>query len=383
MQTALLVLAGVSVLVHLITNLDALLGGRRIRRLADAPVDDAPLPSVSVVIAARNEERNLESALRSVLGQDHGDLEVIVVDDRSTDRTSEILARLAAEHERLTVVRVEQLPEGWLGKNHALQRGAERARGELLLFTDADVVMEPETVRLAVSHLVREGLDHLTLGPRIEIPTRALEALIGGFSVFFCLWARPWKARDPGSHRYVGIGAFNLVRVGAWRAAGTHAAIRMRIDDDMMLGKILKREGRTQELLIGGRMIRVEWYPSAPALVRGLSKNAYAGFEFRTWAVVLATLLQLALYVWPWLALVLTDGWVRLLDALCVGLMGIYFLGSNLESGVRPRFFLAFPLVVLVLVYAQWRSMLKALWHGHVEWRGTRYLLRELRSARV
>ena len=173
------------------------------------------------------------------------------------------------------------------------------------------------------------------------------------------------------------------MRAAAWRAAGTHAAIRMRIDDDMMLGKILKREGRTQELLIGGEMVQVEWYPTARALVRGLTKNAFAGVNFSVTAVVLWTVLQLTVHVWPWIGVVAGSGWLSALNAGSVALMGVYFVGTCRGSGVRPWLLPTLPLCVLVLVYVQWRSMIAALWRGHVEWRGTRYPLSELRASRV
>lgn len=382
MHVLLLSLAAVTLALHALALLDAWRGNRRMRHLDALPGEGDP-PSVSVVIAARDEEHRLEQALRSVLAQDHPRLEVIVVDDRSSDGTAQILRRMREQHPLLEVLRVDELPSGWLGKTHAQQRGAEAARGELLLFTDADVVFEPSAVRRAALYLAREGLDHLTVAPRVLAPTRAVEALVGAFTVLFCLWARPWRARDPRSGNYVGIGAFNLVRAAAWRAAGTHAAIRMRIDDDMMLGKILKREGRTQELLVGGEMVQVEWYPNARALVRGLTKNAFAGVDFSVIAVLLWTVLQITVHVWPWIGVVAGTGWLSALNAGSVALMGLYFVGTCRASGVRPWLLPTLPLGVLVLVYVQWRSMIAALWRGHVEWRGTRYPLSELRASRV
>ena len=212
----LLSLAAVTLALHVSALLDAWRGNRRMRHLSELPGEGDP-PSVSVVIAARDEEHRLEQALRSVLAQDHPHLEVIVVDDRSSDGTADILRRLQEQHPLLRVLRVDELPSGWLGKTHAQQRGGEAAQGELLLFTDADVVFEPSAVRLAALYLARERLDHLTVAPRVLAPTRPVEALVGAFTVLFCQWSRPWRARDPRSHHYVGIGAFNLVRAAPGR----------------------------------------------------------------------------------------------------------------------------------------------------------------------
>jgi len=122
--------------------------------LASIPVeDDQPLPTVSVVIPARNEERNLEQALESVLALDYPDLEIIVVNDRSTDRTGVILEKMAEQDPRLTVVTIDSLPAGWIGKPYALHRGAQHARGEFILFTDADIVFDPSTLRKTMAHV--------------------------------------------------------------------------------------------------------------------------------------------------------------------------------------------------------------------------------------
>src|SRR3954451_9899572 len=146
----LLLLALATLLAHLATAVRILRGNRSIRFLRELPPIDGPLPRVSILIPARNEERNLEEALRSVLALDYDNLEIDVVDDRSTDRTGEILDRMAAAAPRLRGVHVRELPAGWLGKNHALWLGAGKASGDFLLFTDADVVLEPSALRRAV-----------------------------------------------------------------------------------------------------------------------------------------------------------------------------------------------------------------------------------------
>ncbi|HYW07556.1 MAG TPA: glycosyltransferase, partial [Longimicrobium sp.] len=178
---ALLILAALAaMLVELIR------GNRHLGFLARVPtLDDADLPMVSAIVAARDEERGMEAALRSLLAQDLARFEVIVVDDRSTDRTGEILDRMAAAEPRLRVLHVAELPAGWLGKNHALHLGAAEARGELLVFTDADIVMTPDTMRRAASHAVRRRLDHLTMAPRLHMPGFLLQAFGVVFGIFF------------------------------------------------------------------------------------------------------------------------------------------------------------------------------------------------------
>jgi cellulose synthase/poly-beta-1,6-N-acetylglucosamine synthase-like glycosyltransferase len=209
-------------------------------------------PFVSVVVAARDEREAVEAALRSLLEQDYpGRLEVIAVDDRSTDGTGDIMAGLAAGRSgRLRHLRVDGLPEGWLGKNHALWVGAGEAEGGWLLFTDADVRFGPDCVELAVRHAVNEGLDHLALAPELVSRGTALKSFVAAFVLAFEVTQRPWRVSDSDAKESVGVGAFNLVRREAYEGAGTHEAVRMRPDDDLRLGRALKEAGFRQAVLI-------------------------------------------------------------------------------------------------------------------------------------
>jgi cellulose synthase/poly-beta-1,6-N-acetylglucosamine synthase-like glycosyltransferase len=144
--------------------------------------------------------------------------------------------RVAEQYPALVQSHIDSLPDGWLGKNHALQKGAEQAAGEYILFTDADVVFEPRTVRRAVAHAIEQQIDHLTVLPQIQMPSLLLESFVVKFARFFLLYFKPWKAPDQNSSAYLGIGAFNLVRAEAYRDAGLHEPIRMRPDDDVQLG---------------------------------------------------------------------------------------------------------------------------------------------------
>jgi hypothetical protein len=383
MDTALFALALGTFLVYLALSFEVIRGNRSIRFLKDVPPLSGKLPRVSIVIPARNEERNLEEALRSVLAQDYPNLEFVVVDDRSTDRTGEILDRLAAADPRLRVVHVTGLPPGWLGKNHALHLGSEGASGDCLLFTDADVVMDPSTVSRAVGFLEREGLDHVTVSPEIERPSVLFEMFIGAFSFFFALFVKPWKARDPESGKHVGIGAFNLVRAASWRAAGGHRAIALRPDDDLKLGKLLKKNGFRQEFLFGQGLVRVEWYASVRELIHGTTKNSFAAVDYSLPVVIASTAAQLALNVWPFLGLFLTAGPTRLLNAATVLAILLLCAVNAPLAGVRRWSGLGYPVASLLFLFILWRSTLVTLWTGGIDWRGTHYPLAELKANKV
>jgi cellulose synthase/poly-beta-1,6-N-acetylglucosamine synthase-like glycosyltransferase len=383
MGVFLLLLALATLIAHVAIAIQVQLGNRSIRSLRDLPPLADPLPRVSIIIPARNEERNLEEALRSILALDYDNLEIDVVDDRSTDRTGEILDRMAMADPRLRIVHVRELPPGWLGKNHALWLGAEKATGEFLLFTDADIVMDPSALRRAVGAMVAGRLDHLTATPDIERPSALFEMFIGAFSLFFTLFTKPWKAKDPESPSHIGIGAFNLVRASAYRAAGGHRAIAMRPDDDLKLGKLLKKNGFRQDFVFGQGMLRVEWYASVRELIQGLMKNAFSGVDYRVWVVVVSTVAQLVVLVWPFLALILTSGATRWLNlASVLVLLALCWINAPL-AGVRRWHGLGFPLATLLFLYIVWRAMVLTLWRDGIDWRGTHYPLAELKANKV
>lgn len=356
-------------------------GALSLRRLHEVqPVPDAEAPPVSVVIAARDEERDVERALASVLAQRYGPLEVVVVDDRSADATGAILDRMAAADPRLRVVHVAELPPGWLGKNHALHVGAAGARGEYLLFTDADVVMEPDAVARAVAYARGHGIDHLAAGPRVEMPSLPLRVFVVLFTLFFSIAFRPWKVRDPRSPAHIGVGAFNLVRTAAYRAAGGHRPIAMRPDDDLKLGKLMKKHGFRQDFVVATESLRVEWYRTFGELVRGLMKNGFAGVDYRLRLVVAATVAQLLVFVLPWAAVWFTGGAAQLLFGAAVALAFGMYAGAARAQGVSPLYGLLFPVATLAFLYIVWRAAIVTLARGGIEWRGTHYPLDELRA---
>ncbi|HTP89940.1 MAG TPA: glycosyltransferase family A protein [Bryobacteraceae bacterium] len=378
------VVAACTLLVTLAAALELWRGNRIIARLADiGPLEPESAPMVSVVIAARDEERHMERALTSVLCQDYPNYEVIVVDDRSADRTGAILDRMASEDGRLRIVHVTGLPPGWLGKNHALHIGASRASGEFILFSDADVVMDASVLRRAMRYAGEHELDHLAIAPNIVPHGMLFNALLGVFGLLFNLFTRPWEARDPKSAHHIGIGAFNLVRAAAYRGAGGHEPIAMRPDDDIKLGKLIKGRGGRQDLVFGGRLITVDWYDSARAMIRGLTKNMFAGLEYSVPAALAAAAGPVIAGLWPFAALFLTAGPARLLNALVVVLSLAVFIAAVSEMKIPPLCALVLPLAAATFSYVLLRSTVVTLRNDGIDWRGTHYPLAELRANRL
>jgi glycosyltransferase involved in cell wall biosynthesis len=382
MPPVLKTLAFATFLVLAYVTRDAYTGNRSIPQLTDLPEPpDEDLPPLSVIVAARNEEKRIERAVTSMLHQDYPDLEVLVVDDRSTDRTGAILQQLPAPPDHhLELIRVTDLPSGWLGKNHALHLGACQAGGRLFLFTDADVMMRPGTVRRAVGHLRRTGADHLAVVPEVRVPGRWLPMVVGTFATLFSIYVRPWQVSQPDSGRHIGIGAFNLLRREAYEAIGTHRAIALRPDDDMKLGKLVKRHGLRQEVAFGRGMVHVRWYDSVRELIDGLAKNAFADADYQVAKMLGSSLLVAGLYIWPYAALVATRGSTRWLNAGSVLLLVFLFRDTARFHALGRWYGAMLPVPAGILLYAMWNSMLRALWQDGITWRGTHYPLAALRS---
>lgn len=334
----------------------------------------------AVVVAARDEAASIEPAIRSLLASE-GATRVVAVDDRSTDATGAILDRIAAEDPRLGVVHVDALPEGWLGKNHALQRGAELAGDvEFLVFTDADVVFAPGGIAAALAHAESAGLDHLAGAPRVIARGLPLAGMVAMFGVLFALFTRPWRVPDPRSRAFVGVGALNVVRREAYGRAGGHAAIRLSIDDDLRLGKAIKESGGRSALCFARDVASVEWYPSVAAMARGLVKNVFAGIEFRVSVAALATaFLALGCVAPAVLALVpAVDGAARALFGATALLQMAGAASAARRAALPIAAGLLWPLAVALFLGILWRSTLTALLTRRVVWRGTAYPLRDL-----
>ncbi len=355
---------------------------RYLRRVE--PETGANLPSVSILIPARDEAAAIEEALRRMLALDYPSIECIAIDDRSRDGTGEIMDRLATEFgERLQVVHVTELPPGWLGKNHAMAMGAARARGEYLLFTDGDVMFDPLVLRRSM-RLVRErSLDHLVLLPETLASTFLESALINLFCILLMVSTRfpmvRWKwFKDA----YLGVGAFNLVRRTAFDAIGGFDSLRLEVADDVMLGRKIKHAGLNQDVYGGQGSVRVKWQQGGVwSIVRGLEKNAFSGTGYSVPRTIAVVVLLQALLVGPFVALACG---VTTLPVL-IQTIGSLVLSVGIARivGYNPLAGLFFPWAVVMFAYIMLRSMVLTMRQGGVRWRDTFYSLEELRKARA
>ena len=356
---------------------------RQVTRLLDLPADapEGGWPTLAVLFAARNEAQGVERATRSLLAQDYPNLRVVAVDDRSTDGTGAILDALAAESGALRVEHVRELPAGWLGKNHALHAAAAASDADWILLTDADVVFAPGALRRAVAEGVRAGADHVTVIPEVPTEGAGERLFMAMFLLMFSLHAPPWKVEDPRSGAHLGIGAFNLLRAAAFRAVGGFEKLRLTVDEDVRLGRVLKSAGfRTRVLLGGGGAVSVRWQVGLGGMVRGMEKNFFAAGDFRIVLAAAAVVALLTLGAAPHAGLLVGPWWSRAICAAGVAATCAVVAAAGRSSGIGWLYGLTMPLSAVIVAYALVRSTWYTLRRGGVRWRNHHYPLAELRA---
>ena len=353
-------------------------------RLASvAPAVEGAGPRVSIMVAARNEAVHIRAAVASLLNQDYHDFELIVVEDRSSDATGDILDAMAAKTNRLAVEHVRTLPAGWLGKNYALHLGAKRATGDVLLFIDGDVILERSAVARAIRVMDESAADHVVVSPQMELPSWPLRLVVGYFLTWGVIFTRLWRVSDPRSSASIGVGAFNMVRAASYRAAGGHERIAMRPDDDLMLGKILKASGARPRVLFGQGMVSVEWYASVREATLGFRKNAYAALGYNPALFAGSVLGNLVQGIVPFAAVWLVDGPERVLYGVTVAALMAAYAKTCVEQRLPVWLTLFYPLAALLQTVMLAIAVSRTIAAGGIEWRGTFYPLDQLKANRI
>jgi glycosyltransferase involved in cell wall biosynthesis len=370
--------------------IDAALGMPKVADVSKPEWDRNPVtasgnPRVSIIVPARNEEEDIERTLTLLLELDYDNYEVLAVNDRSTDRTGVIMESVASRpaHDRLRVIHHSELPAGWLGKTHAMWTATNEAKGDWLLFTDADVLFKPDSLRRALVYAEAERADHVVLFPQMIMKRPGEYMMIAFFQTMFVFGHRPWKVADPKSRDHMGVGAFNLIRRSVYEAVGTYEALRMEVLDDMKLGKVVKNAGFAQRNVFGADLISIRWANGARGVVSNLTKNFFAVLSFQWPRTVISAFGLAFLNLMPFLGVWLAHGWERLPYAVALGSMFLIYLGMSWRSGVPAYYFLLHPVSTALFIYTLLLSMFHALWNDGIIWRGTKYPLEELRKGMV
>jgi glycosyltransferase involved in cell wall biosynthesis len=343
-------------------------------------------PRVSIIVPARNESEAIEAALTQLLNLDYANYEVIVVDDRSTDNTGAIMDRVAAgaaAHGKMKVIHIKQLPPDWLGKTHAMWTAAKQATGDWLLFTDADVLFRPDSLRRAIAYAEAEPADHLVLFPKMIMNSPGERMMIAFFQTLFVFGHRPWKVADPKTDDHMGVGAFNLVRRRAYEAVGSYQRLRMEVLDDMKMGKVIKKAGFAQRNVFGDGLITLHWAQGALGVVNNLTKNFFAVLSYQWPRATIAAIGLAFLNLVPFFGTIFVQGWGRLPYGIALASMFLIYVGMSSRSSIRPYYFLLHPVSTILFTYTVVRSMVLTLKCGGVMWRGTLYPLDKLRDGLV
>ena len=368
--------------------IDAAFGMRTLTDVSRPEWDHGPAnpKRVSIIVPARDEQEHLERALTALLELDYPNYEVIAVDDRSSDETGAIMDRLTAAHpngERLRVIHVTTLPDGWLGKPHAMWTAAQQSTGDWLLFTDADIHFRADVLRRTLTYAEKNSVDHLVMFPTHTDWSFSKKVMLAGFNILFMFGHRPWKTADPNSRDHIGVGAFNMIRREVYEKVGTFQTLRMEIIEDMRLGKLVKDAGYKQHNVLGPDLLLLDWGDHALDIVHNLTKNSFSLMHFSVTRTVGAFFLLLGLNLLPFIGTIWAPGLAKVPYALALFSVFCMYVGMSWYSPISPLFVLLHPVATLLLGYTMMRSMFHALRNDGIIWRGTRYPLEQLKSGLV
>lgn len=380
-------LAGLGALYWTLFAILGAMARRSAPQVADFPPEaPGPWPTLSVVIPTRDEGRRLAGALSSVRESDYPGLEIVVVDDRSGDDTPAALAELARVDARITAVRVDELPPRWLGKLNALAHGLARARGEWVLFADADVHLAPDTLRRVIGHCERNGFDHIGVLPEAIPAGLVVDAAVANFlRMVVGMGAHRRAIEDPKRRASMGVGAFNMFRRRALDRSPGLEHLRMEVLDDVALGQMLKRSGARSTLALGVGHVRIRLYDSLRDLLRSIDRAGIAGLgSFRVGRLVVGALLLALVEVGPLLGpLLAPTPWMLALGGLGMAMAIAATWPTSRTLGPGTWATLLVPLGSLVLTFAYLRSAWVTVARGGMVWRDTVYRLDELAAGRV
>lgn len=336
------------------------------------------LPKISIVIASQNEERDIEGCVRSLLSQLYPNLQLIVVNDRSTDRTGDILNHLSKEFPILQVIHIDHLPNGWLGKNHALWVGAKKATGNFILFCDADIHFQPTTLISILDIVTSNKKTFAAVFPQFIANGFWNRGFIINFAILLSIRIRFWEVPFSWSSAYCGIGACNLIERHLYESFGGHEALKMEIADDMVLAKLAKKNGGKPCMIAGRQHVQVEWQKGGlVATMKGLEKNAFAGFKYSWWLLISQSSFLLLLSIWPFISFLISP----LLGIFSFSaLLLIYTSYSVIFSLDAWKHSLFFPLNTLLLIGTSFYSAITMTLKKGIRWRNSVYDLNEIKK---
>lgn len=356
---------------------------------------DRAAPSLAVIVACHNEERSVEACVRKLLAQGYPNTRIIIANDRSSDRTGEILSRLAAGNDRVRVLEITALPEGWTGKTHALSRAVRECDAEYILFVDSDVELAPHALNTAMDKVCRDRLDFLSLWPHLELRSFSERLLTPPAMLMLSMWAIPrTHGKDIASEALLGNGQFMLVKRDSYEALGGHAQVGAELAEDAILAA--KAHDAGQRCWSGpGRGLYVTYREGDFGRTVNAVARVVIGSLQTQWRILLGTQILMGGIVAPaWIlpaaAVCLASGLAPALSLTFLVLSVLHAVGMMLTLHGSLALTLAkrgsllwFPIGAAVCVgVLLWCSYLRG-GHGSVRWGTTRYRVQGSRVVRL
>jgi cellulose synthase/poly-beta-1,6-N-acetylglucosamine synthase-like glycosyltransferase len=332
-------------------------------------------PKVSIIIPARNESATIKDAIQSRLHDDYPNVEILLIDDRSTDSTSEIIDKIASRDNRVKAIHIKELPDGWLGKLYAMHRGVQEATGEWFLFSDADVHVKKTTLKRVISHCELRRLDHLAVFPKLLPTNFVLDSILSIFVRQLCMWCRVWAIENKDSKAFTGSGSFNLVRRSAFKKTEGFEWLKLEVCDDVALGQMLKKSEAKSSLVNGCKFVSVYFYHTVREMAIGAERVTFTVFgNFSAVRLISGAVISIFIELSPFLALFISG--IPYIRYIGVAMITIALIISTLVSiwTDRPIFpSLLLPMSVPIINGIAIRAAILGAIRRGIQWRGTFY----------
>ncbi len=342
------------------------------------------LPMISVIIPARNEERNIRRCIEGLVKQNYPNFELIVVDDRSNDGTAQILAELAEAYPQLRIVPGAELQTGWVGKTHSLVQGARVARGEWLCFMDADTFAQPSLLWSTYEAAVMTRADMFSILTRQELGSFWEKTILPLVFLGLSFGFPAERVNDPGKPDAIANGQFILIRRPVYDQVGGHTAVKERIDEDKAIAVVIKRAGYRLVVADGRKLASTHMYSSLAEMWEGWTKNIYPGMQDRLWLLTfgafIGLVVSIALPIWLVGSLIWLAGGggpsavIIALEALILwGYLVFKRMQVCQEFGIQPGYAFTFPLGAMIFTGMMVVSAFYVISGWGASWKGRKY----------
>lgn len=345
------------------------------------------IPSVSVLIPARNEEHNIGNCLSALLEQDFPNFEVIVIDDQSTDRTAEVVRKFQEKSKAVKLIKGKELPPGWIGKNHALYQGVQKASGEYLLFLDADAkITSSRCINQTVNYALEHNSDLLTLVPQLECKSFWEKVVMPLFGFIVINGFILKKINDPDSKITSVVGPYLFFKRTTYEKLGGHEKIKGEIVEDLVLARTVKKEGFRLSYLLGTELFSLREYNNLRGIWEGFSKNFFVGMEEKIGLAILCIFLIFTVLVLPWLLVPIALSYLiffgvnnLIIMILILALIPCFITIAirrllSILGGLDDTYAFLQPLGALVFIGILINSTIKVSFGKGVTWKGRTYL---------